>query len=237
MRVLLPAITVLLASAACAPVTMAPMAIRMGPSDMKNINAAFGLRAGPRLSASVSGPPPGGGIGTVFRGDNETFNIAQWAPAYDMFLSKGLTETTAIHIGAQGEVYYPFPLPAYGLYAGVSQYHRFGRLGIGPTLTARGATDFGIGLVGGPGTILGGEAACSIGVADDKLPFALIPFYGFHGVFARSTVTPSHYAGGVVALQAHFRSIFFEVTAGFGRVLQPGQKSWNAPIIGIRVGH
>lgn len=238
MRVLLPAVTVLLAQAACAPVTMAPMAIRMGPSDMKGLNAAFGLRSGPRLSSPLASTgSPGSGLGTVFRGDAQTFNIAQWAPAYDIFISRGITETTAIHAGLQGEAYYPFPLPAYGLYAGVSQYHRFGKLGLGPTLTGRGATDFGIGVVGGPGSILGIEAACSIGVADEKLPFAIIPFYGLHTVYAGGQLTPSHYAGGVMALQAHFRSFFFEVTAGVGRVFQPDRPSWNAPIIGVRLGH
>ena len=50
-------------------------------------------------------------------------------------------------------------------------------------------------------------------------------------------VTGSHYAGGVLALQAHYRAIYVEVTAGFGRVIQPGVRTWNSPILGIRVGH
>lgn len=238
MRLSLPLVAVLMALCACAPVTMAPLALRMGPSDMKAVNAAFGIRTGPRLSSSVAPVPPGGGSPFTFTGDTAPFNLAQWAPAYDFVVSRGITETTAIHIGAQGEIYYPLPLPAYGVYAGVSQYHRFGRLGIGPTLTARGATDFGISFLSSPGSVVGGEAACSIGVADETLPFAIVPFYGFHGVFLNTgAIVPSHYAGATLALQRHFRSVYVEVTAGFGRVFQPGVRSWNAPIIGIRVGH
>ena len=215
------------------------MAIRMGPSDMKAINASAGIRSGPRLSSPIAAPPgsgTSGGLGS-FIGDTATFNLAQWAPAFDLVLSRAITETTAIHVGGQGEMYYPFPLPAYGLYAGVSQYHRFGKFALGPTLTARGATDFGIGIQGGPGSIVGGEVGCSFVLADEKLPIAIIPYYGYHAVFTNAAVTPSHYAGAVVAMQSHYRNIYVEITAGFGRVIQPGVRSWNSPILGIRVGH
>lgn len=235
MRLLLPAIAALSFSA-CAPVTMSPMAIRMGPSDMKGVNASFGLRSGPRLSSPVATPLAGAGTGT-FVGDGATFNLAQWAPAYDLSISRGITDTTAIHFGGQGEVYYPFPLPAYGLYAGVSQYHTWGRFALGPAFTLRGATDFGIGAIGGPGTIAGAELACSVGVADEKAPFAIVPFYGLHAVLAGGGITPSHYVGAAVAMRAHYRSVYFEVSGGFGRVFQPNVANWNAPIIGLRVGH
>lgn len=236
MRLLLPTV-VALSLCACAPVTMSPMAIRMGPSDMKGLNGSFGLRTGPRLSSPLVPPASGsGGLGT-FVGDGATFNLAQWAPAYDLSISRGITETTAIHVGGQGEMYYPFPLPAYGLYAGVSQYHRWGRFALGPSITGRGASDFGLGIVGGPGTILGGELSCSVGIADDKMPFAIVPFYGVHGVLANSTVTASHYAGAAMAIRAHYRAVYVEITGGFGRVFQANESSWNSPIIGVRVGH
>src|SRR3712207_5996911 len=114
MRLLLPA-AIALSLCACAPVTMSPMAIRMGPSDMEALNASFGLRSGPRLSAPIAQPAgssAGSGLGTAFIGDSATFTLARWAPAYDLMVSRGITETTAVFIGGQGEGYYPLPLPA-----------------------------------------------------------------------------------------------------------------------------
>lgn len=214
---------------------MAPMAIRMRPDDVNGVNAAFGLRTGPRLSAPLR-TATSAGFGP-FRGDQASFNLEQWSAAYDLVFSKAITETTSLFLGGQGEIYYPVPLPGYGLYGGVSQFHRIGKLGIGPAVTVRGATDFGIGVVGGPGSILGAEASCSVGYADEALPFAIVPFYGMHAVWAGGKMTPSQYLGAAVAMQMKFRMVYFEVSGGFGRVFQDGVPSWNAPIIGLRVGH
>lgn len=183
----------------------------------------------------TAGPLPGR-IGS-FSGDAATFNLVQWAPAIDAMISRAITPNTSLHVGLQGEIYLPIPLPAYGLYAGVSHYQRLGPIALGPALTVRGASDFGIALVGTSGSLVGSEVSCSIVIPGDDARLAFVPFYGAHLVYPRGASSEvGYYAGGAFAYQValgHSAS-YFELSAGFGRVFEPNVASWNAPIVGFR---
>src|SRR5206468_3331378 len=129
--------------AACAPTTISPSIIRYGPLEPeKGGGTTLGLRTGPRLSTALAP------VGSATLDTNDAWAFPQWSLAYDLAFLKPIDERTAMHFGAQGEFYYPFPLPAYGVYVGVSHARQAGPLSIAPALCVRGATDFGLSSIG-----------------------------------------------------------------------------------------
>jgi hypothetical protein len=226
--------------AGCAPTTMSPMVIRLGPGNPTESFLQAGLRSGPRLSAPLSvrtNPDPFDS--DTFAGDRSSFSTQQWSMAYDLALTRPLNERLSMHLGLQGEIYYPLPLPGYGVYGGVSSYYGTPEYGIAPALVVRGATDFGIDSRGGPGSILGAEASASMYFCPEQnVSLGLVPFFGIHRVFSREGASANsiYYGGAVVMSLPLSRQDRLEFSGGTGRVKSSGEASWNAPIIGTRWG-
>lgn len=220
-----------LTGTACAPTSLSPSLIRMTPPDpTRTATAVGGLRTGPRFSTALT--PTSSLPGGTFVGDGNSFAFPQWSVAYDLGLTTPVSERTALHFGAQGEFYYPVPLPAYGAYIGVSHYVPVGPFSIAPALCVRGASDLGLPSLGGTGTNAGAEFSTTLALrAEDSIRLGLVPFVGYHQVWA-ATESTALFTGGVLALK--FEKI--ELTAGFGRVFLGSGQSWNVPLIGVRGG-
>jgi hypothetical protein len=230
----LAAILMLLGAVGCAPTTLAPMMVRMSPGDPSRFSGSVGLHTGPRLSVPLS-VNDGGPV--AFPGDANSFSVPQWSLAYDFTLARAITPATSIHFGAQGEFFYPFPLPAYGLHGGLSHLWRLGSFCIGPALTARGATDLGLPTLGGPGTLLGAELSATLAWRpEERVGIGLVPFLSVQRVWVRSVRRDALYVGA--ALVGHLETDVdtYELTGGFGRVYMSDVGSWNSPIIGARFG-
>src|SRR5687767_9983292 len=120
----------LLGAAGCAPSTLAPTIIRVSPGDPTKTSGMIGVRTGPRISVPLAAT--NSFSGARFHGDSNSFSPPQLSVAYDLGLVKPINASTALHAGAQGEFYYPFPLPGYGVYGGVSHVFRVGNLIITP---------------------------------------------------------------------------------------------------------
>lgn len=224
----------LLVLAGCAPTTMSPAIIRTAAGDPDRTRAMLGLQTGPRLSAPYSSL---GGSGTSFEGDRNTFAIPQFSFAYDLDFERAITPEFSAHFGAQGEFYYPLPLPGYGVYGGVSYRKAFGGFSIAPALSLSGSTDFGIGFLGGPGSIAGLEASTHFAYqSEDGVLVGIAPFAGVHRVFATGADQPSFFTGFVLVLHLERTGGSLQGVGGFGRVYTPGQESWNVPIAGFKGG-
>ncbi|QSQ27207.1 hypothetical protein JY651_20830 [Pyxidicoccus parkwayensis] len=223
--------------AGCAPTTLSPMAIRMVPGRPDGVTPRAGLRTGPRLSAPLQAPED-------FRGNREPFSSPQWSVAYDADLLVPLGGGTGLHVGFQGELgcseieaTCPIPLPGYGLTMGLSQYLQLGNVSVAPAVMLRGATDFGLGTLGGPGSMLGVEASVSLGVHYDDAVVGVVPFYGVHRLIVSDRNATATYGG--LALTGHFDlgdGDFIELTTGGGLVRMRGVKPWWVPIFGIQGG-
>lgn len=224
----------------CAPTTMSPMVMRLGPGHPDRTLLQAGLRSGPRLSAPLSARSNLDPFEDDFSGDQSSFSTRQWSLAYDLALTRPLTEKLALHLGVQGEVYYPIPLPGYGVYGGLSTWYGTPMVGVAPAIVVRGATDFGIGSSrGGPGTILGAETSAALYFCpEERVSLAVVPFLGVHQVFSHqsSSATTLYYGGAVVMQVPLGKTDRLEFSGGFGRVKESGQASWNAPIVGARWG-
>jgi hypothetical protein len=224
----------------CAPATMSPMVMRLGPGQPGTSIFHAGLRAGPRLSAPLAARTNPDSFDESFSGDNASFSTKQWSLAYDVALTKPLGEKLALHVGVQGEFYYPVPLPGYGLYMGVSSWYGTPNVGVAPALVLRGATDFGLSTRGGPGTILGAEASSTFYLStEERVAVGLVPFLGIHEVFSReqSRSTLLYYGGAVVMQLPLGKNDRVELSAGGGRAKEQGGASWNVPILGGRWAH
>jgi hypothetical protein len=238
-RLRLWVVLVALASlAGCAPATMSPMVMRLGPGQPENSLLHAGLRAGPRLTAPLAARTSRDGTAQSIPGDSSSFSTQQWSVAYDLALTKPLGERLALHLGLQGEFYYPVPLPGYGLYGGVSTWYGTPSFGVAPSIVVRGASDFGIKTRGGPGTILGAETSASFYFSpEERVAVGLVPFFGLHEVFSRGEQSSTLYYGGALVMQMPLgKTDRLEVSGGFGRVKERGEASWNAPILGARWG-
>jgi hypothetical protein len=235
MRWLLVAALVAAASG-CAPTSMSPMVIRMMPGEPTRPTNMVGVRSGPRLSTPMSASRTGSS--TLFPGDSNIFAPPQWGLAYDVNGTFPFEAGFAAHLGLQGEFIYPLPLPAYGLYAGVSRYMPFGKASIGPALTGRFATDFGIPTNGGPGTQLGGDLSVTLAFhPEEKVSIGIVPFVSYDHVWTPDAGTHTIYTGAALVVRLVLSGQSYELSGGFGRVFLPGtDTSWNAPIMGVRVG-
>lgn len=240
MRTVSPVVLAALAwLAGCAPTTMSPMVLRLGPGHPDRTFLQAGIRSGPRLSAPIAQRVNLDPFDPDFVGNQNSFSTRQWSMAYDLALTRPLTEKLSMHLGVQGEVYYPLPLPGYGLYGGVSTYYGTPRYGVAPALVVRGATDFGIDTRGGPGSILGAEASTALYLCPEPgVSMGLVPFVGVHQVFSESSARGTAlYYGGAVAVQIPFGKLDrMELSGGFGRAKVSGEATWNAPILGARWG-
>jgi hypothetical protein len=228
------ALLLLLLAAACAPSTISPMVIRMGPSPDRKVSTLVGVRTGPRLTVPVSttSSSPFGGFG----GDLTPFAPPQMGMAYDLGVTVPLTASSAVVLGGSGELYYPFPLPAYGLYAGYSHYLSAGPIGIAPSAVVRGATDIGF-SVGGPGSMVGAEGSvCLSYQPEPKISLGLVPFIGVHQFWSGPLSERNYYAGWAIAVRVQNNTDVVEISGGFGRVFSQARPSWAVPIIGVRAG-
>lgn len=224
----------LLGAAGCAPSTLAPTIIRVTPGDPTKTSGMIGVRTGPRVSVPLATT---GSFSGGFAGDSNSFSVPQLSVAYDLGLTKPVTRWTALHVGAQGEFYYPFPLPGYGVYGGISHLIQVGSLVVTPAVAVRGATDFGLSSIGGPGTFAGGEASMSIAWRpEEKVAIGIVPFVNVQHLWTAGTETNAVYAGAVLVGHIETSVDTYELMGGFGRVFMPNVSSWNAPIIGLRAG-
>lgn len=221
----------------CAPATLGPMVMRLGPGNPEQRLWQVGVRTGPRLTASLAGEND---FDDPFHGDANVFNTQQWGIAYDAAVTFPLTQRLSLHTGAQGEFFLPLPVPGYGLYAGASYYVGSERLGLAPALSLRGASDFGLrGAKGGPGSILGAEATCAFSVQPESgVSFGVVPFFGWNQVFVPGQNMSALYFGAVVAARVSVGGgvDHLELSGGFGRARTDNGTSWNVPIMGVRGG-
>ena len=228
----------LCALAGCAPTTMGPMVMRMGPGSATERLLQVGARSGPRLSAPIAGTRPFTSPEDVFRGDDASFDTQQWGIALDAAMTLPMSERLHLHAGFQGEFFLPLPLPGYGLYGGVSYYWGSEQFGVGPALTVRGATDFGIDTRGGSGSMVGTEVSCALTFQPEKdVSLGLVPFFAWNGVRSEGTSASSLYYGGVLAARLSFGWLDnLEISGGFGRAKVGNSATWNVPILGVRGG-
>jgi hypothetical protein len=234
-------LVLLAALGGCAPATLSPMVMRMGPGLPDSSVFQAGLRAGPRLSAPLSARTSASFDSSeqIFAGDNSSFSTRQWSVAYDVALTKPLGERLALHVGAQGEFYYPLPLPGYGPYGGLSSWYGTSTFGVAPAIVLRGASDFGIASSrGGPGTLLGAETSVSVYLSpEDRVAVGLVPFCGVHRAFTREAASTLVYFGGALVMQVPLgKTDRIEASGGFGHVMERKGESWNVPILGARWG-
>lgn len=233
-----PAITtcvglgVLAGLAGCAPTTLSPMAMRLAPLEPGGTAGSVGFRSGPRLSVPVSQP-------RNFHGDAAPFSAPQWGLAYDAQLLAPLSEQFALHLGFQAELSCtysgcPLPIPGYGVSLGLSQYVSLGPLSIAPAVMLKGATDFGLGVVGGPGSQVGAEASLSLALHDGSTSVGLVPFCGVHRVLGERGSASALYFGAVIA--GHFSlgvGDAVELSMGLGRVRMDRGPAWTVPLLGL----
>lgn len=210
---------------------MSPSIIRVGAGEPFKGRALLGLQTGPRLSAPYST------TGSSFVGDRNSFAIPQFSFAYDLDGELPIDEAFSLHGGLQGEFYYPFPLPGYGVTVGASYRKAFGRFSISPALAMSGATDFGIGAIGGPGTIASGELTTNFAVeTEDGSVIGFVPFVGIHRIYATGADTPTLFTGFTFVLHVGSGRSRLQAMGGFGRVFTPDVPSWNVPILGAHAG-
>ncbi|MBJ6762711.1 hypothetical protein JGU66_18255 [Myxococcaceae bacterium JPH2] len=218
----------------CAPTTLGPAVMRLGPGNPDARLFQLGIRSGPRLSASLNSTSS-----TPFRGDTSTLATQQWGLAYDAALTFPVSERLSLHAGAQGEVTpMTVPMPGYGVYAGASYYLGTERVGLGPALSVRGASDFGLTGRGGPGSMVGAEATCALALQPEPgVSLGLVPFFSWNQTFAReATSTWALYYGAVLAARVSLGrgSNQVELSGGFGRTRLGTGDRWNVPIVGVR---
>lgn len=228
---------VLAGLAGCAPTTLSPMGLRMVPGAPDHVTKRLGLRTGPRLSVPLQAPED-------FRGNRAPFSSPQWSVAYDVDLLVPLGGGTGLDVGFQGELgcgevelTCPIPVPGYGLSMGLSHYLQFGDMSVAPAVMLRGATDFGIGVEGGPGSVVSVEASASLGLHLDDAVVGVVPFFGVHRLVISERSESATYGG--LALVGHFElgeGQFIELTSGAGLVRMRGVPPWWVPIFGIRGG-
>jgi hypothetical protein len=209
------------------------MVVRLAPGNPAELGGQLGLHTGPRLSVPVVSRSGGPGSSS-FAGDTNLFAMPQWGLAYDLGLTQPLTPATSLHLGVQGEFGYPIPLPAYGLYTGVSHYVSIGRVSLAPAATARFATDFGIPSFGGPGTLLGGDLSLTLGWhPEDRFAVGLVPFVSHQHLWTGPSQSYALYVGAALVARLKLSGGCFEVSGGFGRVFMPSIPAWTTPILGI----
>ncbi|NOK16741.1 hypothetical protein [Corallococcus carmarthensis] len=221
--------------AACTPTTAGPMVMRMGPGLPQENFFQVGVRAGPRLNAPQLSER---GENDAFQGDAKPFVANQWGIALDGSVTVPVSERLAWHLGLQGE-FVGLPVPAYGVYTGVSYYIGSERLGLSPALSLRGASDFGLGENDSTSSLFGAEATCAFTVQPEPgMSLGLVPFISVQ----QSLVNPgsqvtTYFYGAVVAAQLKFGETRtkLELSGGFGRA-HSGDTSWNAPVVGARGG-
>ncbi len=228
----------LCALAGCAPTTAGPMVMRMGPGSTTERLLQVGARTGPRLSAPIDGTRPGTAQPDTFRGNDASFSTQQWGIALDAAMTFPVGERLHLHTGFQGEFFLPLPLPGYGVYAGASYYWGTEQFGVGPAVTVRGATDFGIDTRGGSGSMLGTEVSCALTFQPEKdVSLGLVPFFALNGVRSEGASSSSIYYGGVLAARLSFGWLdSLEISGGFGRAKVGSSQTWNVPIMGVRGG-
>jgi hypothetical protein len=232
----LAALVALAALAGCAPTTMGPMVMRLGPGHPDSTTLHGGIRSGPRLTAPIAARTTLDSTEANFSGNSSPFSTRQWSMAYDFALTKPLGESVAMHLGVQGEIYYPLPLPGYGLYGGVSSWFGSREVGVAPALVIRGASDFGIDTRGGPGSMFGAEASATLYFCPEpKVSLGLVPFFGVHQIYNRGESATALYYGGALVFQLPLGRVDrLELSGGFGRADVSGEASWNVPIMGTR---
>ncbi|WP_338267746.1 hypothetical protein [Corallococcus caeni] len=221
--------------AGCTPTTAGPMVMRMGPGMPDENFFQLGLRAGPRLNAPQLSER---GENSTFQGDAKPFQNDQWGIDLDGSVTVPVDDRLSWHLGLQGE-FVGLPVPAYGVYTGVSYYVGSERLGLSPALSVRGASDFGLGNNDSTSSLFGVEATCAFTVQPEPgMSLGLVPFFSVQ----QSLVNPgsqvtTHFYGAVVAAQVKFGETRtkVELSGGFGRA-RSGDTSWNAPVVGVRGG-
>lgn len=219
--------------AGCAPTTVSPMVMRLGPGHPDKNLIQAGLRSGPRLSAPLAARFDGT---QPFAGNGASFSPQQWSIAYDFAVQKPITEKLALHLGVNGEIYYPLPLPGYGVYLGLSSWYGTPTFGVAPSVVLRGATDFGLDTRGGPGSIFGAETSLAIYASpEERVCLGIVPFLGIHRVSSQNErATPLFYGAAAVVQLPLGKVDQFELSGGAGRVKAAGEKGWNSPILGGR---
>jgi hypothetical protein len=211
--------------------------MRLVPVEPGETVTRVGVRTGPKLAVPLSRPEE-------FRGDEAPFSFPQWAFAYDLELLTGLGDGPALHVGFQGEVgcghrnySCPAPVPGYGLSLGLSHYLGNGEFSVAPALSLRGATDFGMATLGGPGSQVGAELSATFALHWGRSAVGLVPFCGAHRVIGAGRDASALYYGLVLA--GHFSMggrDFLELTGGLGRVRMKGGPEWTVPLLGVRGG-
>jgi hypothetical protein len=221
--------------AGCAPATVSPMVMRLGPGNPDSSLVQAGLRSGPRLSAPLAARFDSS---QPFSGNGNSFNTRQWSVVYDFAVSKPLTEKLALHLGLNGEIYYPLPLPGYGVYMGLSSWYGTPTLGVAPSVVVRGATDFGLDSRGGPGSIFGAETSLSFYASpEERVCLGVVPFLGIHRVFSNEERSTPMYYGAALVVQLPLGKVDqLELSGGAGRIKASGEPGWNSPILGARWG-
>ena len=221
--------------AGCTPTTAGPMVMRMGPGLPDERFYQVGFRTGPRLSAPQLSDR---GEQDPFQGDAKPLRSEQWGISYDAALTVPLAERLSLHAGLQGE-FFLVPVPAYGLYTGLSYYVGSQQLGLAPAIAVRGASDFGLGDTDSTSSLFGVEGTCAFTVQPEAgMSLGIVPFLGVH----QSLVNPGSqetavYYGAVVAAQISLGEgkSKLELSGGYGRA-HTGGASWNVPVAGVRGG-
>lgn len=207
----------------CAATTLAPGIVRLAPVEPTKGESYLGVRTGPRIGTAVETQRLQADLG--FQEPPEL------GSAFELQIARPLIGGLSVHLGAQGEVFFGLPAPAFGAMAGLSWFTRAGPLGVAPAFSVRGATDFGLSAVMPPGSMVGADVSVSISLAEgETAQLGLTPFASVQRSFGAIEVS-SLLAGALVT--ARFLAV--ELQLGLGRVFT-GTQAWNVPMLGIRTG-
>lgn len=207
----------------CAATTLAPGIVRLAPVDPTRGETYLGVRTGPRITTAL--------VSQRLTSDLGINEPPELGAAFELQFSRPLVEGLSVHFGAQGEVFFGLPAPAVGAMAGVSWFGRAGPLGVAPALSARGATDFGLGVTTAEGSMVGADLSVTVSLPEgDTAQLGLTPFVSVQRNFGAAEAT-SFLVGGLVS--ARFLAV--ELQVGLGRVFA-GNQAWNVPMLGVRTG-
>jgi hypothetical protein len=206
---------------------VAPTVIRMAAPADTDTEFHFGLRTGPRIPSVVEANAAG------------TFNPSvgglvppELGAVYEFDYTRVVWRQLALHAGAQAEFFGGIPLPSLGLGVAVSYRWQLGPVSVAPALGGRGATSFGLHLIGGTGHFLSGDFSLTLSVAGiDRSRIGLVPFVSLQQTFGANVT--SGLVGGLVAVRYDAVEIFAGVARAY---LFPAGPGWNVPMVGVRVG-
>lgn len=211
--------------ASCAPTLVAPSILRLPAVDQPQaLGLSLTARLGPRVPTTLAAIRS-----NRFNPQTDSWRVPELGVAYDLSLQKPLAAGVSLHVGVQGEFFYPLPFPGYGVTLGISKLIRGAHWSVAPSLATRAATDFGLRGLGGPGSFVAVDGAITLALLDgENAALGVAPFVS--GVFSFGATRD--FVGVVGALGfARYRGWLLQ--GGAARALLADGTQWTVPMLGL----